>query len=170
MDGDAAEGDADVADTMPQPQVAASQLRAGWRALRPDQFLLAYVATVVMAGTYTAYQISASTPDPVDFVSQPIRPGDYDAPVAVAAVAAVAAVPGAAEAKPAEPGATARIRAPVPSANTNVKAQKRASVRQRTVPKPKTTTGAPAPVARAPAAAPRGVQVAETPKAGRLHP
>ncbi|MEO5699904.1 MAG: hypothetical protein ABIS17_04185 [Casimicrobiaceae bacterium] len=156
-----------VAATVTQTLFAASALRAGWRLLRPGQFLLAAIATILIAVAYTAYRINAATSDAMVVASQPIGAGEHNAPTAASAV------PMAVESKPVAPETTAALQAPIPT--TNPEAPKRASARQRPVPVPATkrgsaraSVGATRPVTLA--AAPVGAPVAETRKARRSDP
>jgi len=146
-----------------QPVLAGSALRAGWRLLRPDRLLLAYIATILIAGAYAAYRINAAKPDAMGVASQPIGAGEHNAPTAASAV------PMAVESKPVEPKTTAALQAPI-LITTNPEAPKRASARQRPVPELQAPVGATPPVAQTLAAAPVGAPVAETRKARRPEP
>jgi len=155
-------GDAGVAATVTQSVLAGSALRVGWRLLRPDRLLLAYIATILIAGAYAAYRINAAKPDAMGVASQPIGAGQHNAPTAASAV------PMAVESKPAEPEPTAALQAPIPT--TNPEAPKQASARQRPVPQLQARIGATPPVAKSPAAARVGAPVAEMGKARQPHP
>ena len=155
-------GDAGVAATVTQSVLAGSALRVGWRLLRPDRLLLAYIATILIAGAYAAYRINAAKPDAMGVASQPIGAGEHNAPTAASAV------PMAVESKPVEPEPTAALQAPIPT--TNPEAPKHASARQRPVPQLQARIGATPPVAKSPAAARVGAPVAETGKALQPHP
>ena len=156
--------DVGVAATVTQPLFAAGALRAGWR--------LAAIATILIAGAYTAYRINATVPDVMEVASQPIGTGEHNAPTAASVV------PMAVESKPVEPETTAALQAPIPATNPEapkrartrqrpvpVPATKRASTRQRPVPERQAPVGATPPVAQTLAAAPVGAPVAETRKA-----
>src|ERR1700730_11706650 len=93
-------GDIGVAATVTQPLFAAEALRPGWR--------LAAIATILIAGAYAAYRISAAPPDATGVASQPIGAGEHNAPTAASAV------PMAAESKPGKPETTAALQAPFP--------------------------------------------------------
>ena len=153
-------GDVGVAATVTQPLFAVSALRAGWRLLRPGQFLLAAIATILIAGAYAAYRINAATPDAIGVASQPIGAGEHNAPKAASAVAV--------ESKPVKLETTAALQAPIPT--TNPEAPKRASARQRPVPELQAPVGAVPPVAQSPAAASVGAPVAQTRKARQPDP
>jgi len=113
-----------------QPLFAASALRAGWRLLRPGQFVVAAIATILIVGAYDAYRINVPTPDAIGVASQPISTPENNS------TTATPAVPVAVESKPVEPERTAAPQAPTPA--TNAEAPKRASVSQRPVPVPAT--------------------------------
>jgi hypothetical protein len=166
-----------VAATVTQPLFAASASRAGWRLLRPGQFVLAAIATILVAGAYAAYRIKAATPNAIGVVSQPIGAGEHNAPIAASAV------PMAVESKPVEPDTIAAFQAPVPITNPEapkrasarqrplpVPATKRAGARQRPVPELQAPVGATPPVAQTLAAAPVPAPVAETRNARRPDP
>ena len=163
-------GDVGVATTVTQPLFAASALRAGWLVLRPGQFLVAAIATILIIGGYDAYRINVATPDAMGVASQPIGAVENTATPATPAVLI------AVESKPVEPDRTAAVQTPIPA--TEPEAPKRASGRQRPVPVPATArasahqrpvperqaaVGATPPVAHSLAAA--RVGVAETRKA-----
>ena len=76
----AAPGDIAVAATVTEPLFANSALRAGWRLLTPGQFLLAAIAAILIAGTYSAYRINAATPDVMEIASQPIDAREHIGP------------------------------------------------------------------------------------------
>jgi ribosomal protein L40E len=152
-------GDVAVAATVTQPLFAASALRAGWRLLRPGQFLMAAIATILIVGAYDAYRINVATPDAMVVDSQPIGALENNA------TTATPAVPLAVESTPVEPERTAAFQAPIPA--TNAEAPKRASVRQRPVPERHAPVGATPPVAHGLAAARVGARVAQTGKALR---
>jgi hypothetical protein len=113
-----------------QPLFAASALRAGWRLLRPGQFVVAAIATILIVGAYDAYRINVPTPDAIGVASQPISTPENNS------TTATPAVPVAVESKLVEPERTAALQAPIPA--TNAEAPKRASVSQRPVPVPAT--------------------------------
>jgi len=119
-------GDAAVAETVTQPLFATSALRAYWRFVRPGQFLLAAIATILIAGAYAAYRINATTPDASGVASEPIGAREHDA------LTAAPAVPMAVEPTPVEPERTAALQAPVPASDPEV--PQRASVRERPEP------------------------------------
>src|SRR5262245_12181853 len=122
--------DTDIAATVTQPLFTASALRAGWRLLKPAQFGLAVIATILIVGAYGAYRISAVKPDAIEVASQPIGASEHNAP------RAASAVPITMESKPVEPETTTALQAPIPT--TNPEAPKHASARQRPVPVPTT--------------------------------
>ena len=145
-------------------------------------FLLAAIATILIAGAYAAYRINAATPDAIGVASQPVGAGEDNAPTAASAV------PMAVESKPVEPETTAALQAPIPTPNTDAPkranarqrpgpvpatkraAPKRASARQRLVPERQAPVGETPPVAQTLAAAPVGALVAETREAPRPDP
>src|SRR4029077_3367809 len=67
-------GNVGVAATVPQPPFATELSPAGWR--------LAAIATILIAGAYAAYRISAPAPDAMGVASQPIGTGEHNAPTA----------------------------------------------------------------------------------------
>ena len=176
-------GDVGVAATVTQPPFATEVSPAGWR--------LAAIATILIAGAYAAYRISAPTPDAMGVASQPIDAAEHNAPTAASAVL-MAVV----ESKPVEPEPTAALQTPIPTTNPeapkrasarqrplsvpaakranvhqrplSVPATKRANVHQRPVPEVPAPVGATPPVAQTRATAPVGV--AETRKARRPDP
>ena len=140
-------GDASVAATVSRPLSAGSALRAYWRLLRPGQFAVSAIATVLIAGTYAAYHIHSVRPDAMQAASQPIGVAENEPAVTPAVLMAV-------ELEPMELGTTTfEVLIPAPDAEP----PKRASVRLRPVPVPATNhTNAhrrPAPEPRTPAAA-----------------
>jgi ribosomal protein L40E len=170
-------GDVAGAATVTQSLFAASALRAGWRLRRPGQFILAAIATILIAGAYAAYRINAATPDAMGVASQPIGAREHNAPTATPPV------PMAVESKPVEPERTAAFQAPIPATNPEaprrtsarqrpvpVPATERASAHQRTVPERHAPVGATPPVAHSLAAARVGARVVETRKALRPDP
>ena len=167
-------GDVAVAATVTQPPFAAWALRAGWRLLRPGQFLVAAIATILIVGAYDGYRINVATPDAMGVASHPIGAPENKA------TTATPAVPVAVESTPVEPERTAALQAPIPA--TDAEAPKRASVRQgpvsvpatkrarahqRPVPERQAPVGATPPVAHGLAAARVGARVAQTSKALR---
>ena len=138
---------------------------------------LGAIATILIAGAYTAYRINATVPDVMEVASQPIVTAEYNEPTAVSVV------PMAVESKLVEPETTAALLAPFPTSNpeapkrasarqrpVSVSATKRPSVRQRPVSEVLAPVGAAPPVAQALAAAPVGAPVAETREARRPDP
>ena len=172
-----------------QPLFAALALRDGWRLLRPGQFLLAAIATILIAGTYAAYRINAAAPDAMRVASQPIDAREHNEPTTMPSA------PVAVESKPVEPERTAAAEAPIPPTNPEaptdasarqppvpvpatkrasahqrpvpVPATKRASARQRPAPQRQAPVGATPPVAHSLATARVGARVAETRKSRR---
>lgn len=112
-----------------QPLFVAAPSRAAWRLVRPGQFLVAAIATIVIVGAYDAYRIKVSTPDAMEVAWQPLGAPENDV------IPATPAAPVAVEWKAQEPETTV-LEAPNPAAN--VGAPKRASVRQPKVPVPAT--------------------------------
>ena len=150
-------GDEGVAETVRQPLFAGSALRAGWRLLRPNRLLLIYIATILIAGAYAGYRITAAKPDAMEVASQPIAAGEHKAPTVVTAV------PMAVESKPVEVEPATVLQASIPTANSE--APKRASARQRPPPQPRVRVGATPRVARSRATALVGSPVLESGKA-----
>ena len=165
-------GDVAVATAVKQPLFAASSLRAGWRLLRPGQFLAAVIATSLVVIAHDAYRIKAPTRDAMGVASLPIDAPENNATTPMPDVT----VP--VESKPVESERTAALQAPIPT--TNAAAPSSASVRHRQVPAPATKrtsaqqrpvparqapVGASPPVAHRLAAARAGSGVAETRKA-----
>jgi ribosomal protein L40E len=165
-------GDVAVAATATQPLFAASALRAGWRLLRPGQFVVAAIATILIVGAYDAYRINVATPDAMGVASQTTGAVENNA------TTATPAVPVAVESKPVEPERTAVVQAPIPASNADapkrasvrqrpvpVAATKRASAHQRPVPERHAPVSATPPLAHGLAAARVGARVAQTSKA-----
>lgn len=170
-------GDVTVAATATQPLSAASALLAYWRLFRPGEFLLAAIATILIAGSYAAYRVNAPTPDAPGVASQSIDAHEHNAP------ASMPAVPVAVGSKPVEPETIASLEPPIPA--TSPPAPERASARQRAVPGPVTKrasahqrlvpqrqapVAATPPVAHTVAAAHANGHVAQTRKALRADP
>src|SRR5690349_12326063 len=61
--------DGSVAPTVSQPRFATSALRAYWRLLRPGQFVMAAIGTMLVAGIYAAYHIRDVTSEPMQLAS-----------------------------------------------------------------------------------------------------
>jgi hypothetical protein len=165
-------GDVALEATVREALFAVSALRAGWRLVRPGQFLLAAIATSLIAGAYAVYRINAA-PDAV-IASQPIGAGEHHA------ATATSAVPMAVESKPVEPERTAALQSPNPAANPEatkrvsahqrpapVPATKRGTAHRRLVREPRARVGASSPVAHSLATARVGVRVAEIRQAPR---
>ncbi|MGE5128336.1 MAG: double zinc ribbon domain-containing protein [Sphingomonadaceae bacterium] len=170
-------GDVTVAATAMQPLFAVPALRAGWRLLRPGQFLVAAIATILIVAAYDVYRINVATRDAMGVASQPVGAAQNNA------TTATPAVPVAVASTPVEPERTAALQAPIPA--TKAEASKRPSVRQRPVPVPATKrasarqrplperhapVGATPPLAHGLAAARAGARVAQTGKALRPDP
>ena len=164
----AATGDAAITATPMQPLFVPPALRAHWRLLRPGLFLLAALATMLIAGAYTTRYINAVTPDTMEVVPEPVGATAHNAPAAAPTVGLTA------ETTPVEPEAVAAFQAPIPATTSD--APKRASARQRPVTvsaaKRASANNPPAPERRTPVrttqkaahrplAAPVGVPVAE---------
>jgi len=170
-------GDVAVAATAPQPPFAASALLAYWRLFRPGEFLVAAIATILIAGGYAAYRIDAPTPDATGVASQSIDAHEHNVP------ASMPAPPAPVESKPVEPDTVASLQPPIPVTSppaperasarqrpVPVPATKRASVHQRPVPKRQAPVAATPPVAHTVAAPRVDARVAQTRKALRADP
>lgn len=94
-----------------KPSLRSSTSRAGWHLLDPTQFflagifLVAAIATMLIAGGHATDRINASMPDSIGFASEPPGFGEDAAPTAASSV--VMAV----ESKPVEPETPAAMQA-----------------------------------------------------------
>src|SRR5215472_2232537 len=167
----AAPGEVGVAPTVTQPA-----LRSGWRSFWPAQFLLASIATILIAaGEYVSYRINAARPDAIG-VAQPIGAGERNEPTSASAVAL------GVESKSAESETTAELQAVTPASKpeapkrasarqrpTPVPATKGASTHQHPVPKARASVAATASVKKSPPIPPVGAPVAQARKAPPQH-
>ena len=108
-----------------QPLFATPASRAYSGLLRPGLLVVAALATIMIAGAYTAYYMNPMTPDAMEVVSEPVGAPDHNAPAAPPTVAMTV------ESKPVEFATTAALQAPIPA--TNLDAPKRESAGQRPV-------------------------------------
>jgi hypothetical protein len=154
-----------------QPQFAPLALRSYRSSLGPGLFLIAALATILIAGAYTTHYINAVTPDAREVISEPAVGAEQNVPEATPAIAI------ALERGPEEPEITAALEAPIPTADSaapqratarhrpvTVPATKRASAHQRPAPERRTPVGTTHRGTHKPRAASVGVPVAETSK------
>ena len=106
-----------------QPLFAASGLRARRGLLRPGQFLVAAVATMLVVVAYDAYRVNGGKRDVVEVASQTRAAAENNM------TTAIPAVPAAMESKSLEPDRAVALEAPIPA--TDAEVPKRATVRQR---------------------------------------
>jgi len=148
----AAPADADGTATATQPVIPPA-LRAYWRSRTPGLFLLAGLATILIAGAYTTRYINAVTPDAMEGVSDPVGAAAHNALAPAPAVASTV------ETKPVEPETLAAFQPPIPATDSD--APKRASARQR----PVTVSAAKRASAHKPPAPERRTPVSANPRA-----
>lgn len=167
-----------AAATVTQPRLDAPALRAAWRLLSAERFLMAAIAAILIVGAYEAYRVGASTFATMRFPSEPVAAPENRAS------AAAPAGPMASVSTPAAPETTAGADPPIAATNADAPPRTsprpsaaRASTTKRTKapsrpvpPQRQAAAGAPGPVAHHPAAARAGLQPAQTSKASRPDP
>ena len=120
-------GAVDTAIVM-HPPFAAPVPRAYGDLLRPGLFLVASIATLLIAGVYATRYVTAVAPDATRGISEAVSPAESDAPSAPPAVVATP------ERGPVETEAAAAVGATTPVLDSD--AQMRASARQASAPVP----------------------------------